>query len=89
MIMKDAIRCKFQGRYEMTVAEIIQQAQTLSLQERTELVKLLIDSLVNEADTGTKPHSILELAGLGEDIWKGIDAQNYVDQLRSEWDDRP
>jgi hypothetical protein len=34
-------------------------------------------------------HSILELEGLGAEIWEGIDAQEYVDQLRSEWDDRP
>jgi hypothetical protein len=31
----------------------------------------------------------MELHGLGAEIWQGIDAQEYVDQLRSEWDDRP
>lgn len=33
--------------------------------------------------------SLLELEGLGAEIWKGIDAQEYVNQLRSEWDHRP
>jgi len=29
--------------------------------------------------------SILELQGLGKEIWRGIDAQKYVDQERAAW----
>jgi hypothetical protein len=75
----------------MTVAEIMEQAKTLSIQERKELVKQLVDTLgtpVSKAPDREK-HSILELAGLGAEVWKDIDAQEYVDQLRSEWDKRP
>lgn len=75
----------------MTVAEILEQAKALSTQERKELVKQLVDTLgVSVSRTPEqKKHSILELAGLGAEIWKDIDAQEYVDQLRSEWDKRP
>ncbi|MCK6457196.1 MAG: hypothetical protein L6Q92_11790 [Phycisphaerae bacterium] len=32
------------------------------------------------------PHrSILELEGLGAEIWVGVDARQYVDELRDEW----
>jgi hypothetical protein len=75
----------------MTVADIIEQARALSLQERKDLVKQLVDTL-DALITKSAPqqkHSILELAGLGAEIWKDIDAQEYVDQLRSEWDKRP
>lgn len=34
-------------------------------------------------------HSIAELRGLGAEIWRGVDAQQYVDELRNEWDQRP
>jgi hypothetical protein len=34
---------------------------------------------------GKKKHSILELRGLGKKIWKGIDAQEYVDRERNSW----
>jgi hypothetical protein len=71
----------------MTITQIMEQAKTLSWQERRELITLLHDSLQN-GDV-PKKHSILELAGLGEEIWTGIDAQEYVNQLRSEWDERP
>jgi hypothetical protein len=53
------------------------------------LVKLLVDSL-DVADAA--PHQqrrLSELRGLGKEIWEGIDAQEYVNRLRSEWNERP
>ncbi len=35
-----------------------------------------------------KRPSILDLAGLGREIWQGVDAKDYVNQLRGEWDAR-
>jgi hypothetical protein len=73
----------------MTIAEILQQAKILSVQERKELIKLLVDSLdVPEAGT-RQQRRLSELRGLGKEIWEGIDAQKYVNQLRNEWDERP
>lgn len=54
-------------------------------------MKLVIDTLdvsIPE-EAPRKKHSILELAGLGAEIWEDIDAQEYVNQLRSEWNKRP
>ena len=70
----------------MTVIEIMQQVKNLSLQERRELVQLLSESIQQVEER--QKHSILELAGLGAEVWEGIDPQEYIDQLRSEWDDR-
>ncbi len=73
----------------MTVLEVLEQAKALKPSERKELVKLLIDTLdVSEVST-SRPHRLSELRGLGKEIWAGIDAQEYVNQLRSEWDKRP
>ncbi len=69
----------------ITVAQIVEQARTLSVEERRELVKRLVDTLGEDGATEEK-HSLLELAGLGKEIWEGIDAQEYIDQLRNEWD---
>jgi hypothetical protein len=33
-------------------------------------------------------HSLLELRGLGREIWQGIDPKKYIDELRNEWDAR-
>jgi hypothetical protein len=73
----------------MTMAEILQQANILSMQERKELVKLLVDSLGVSESAPRQQRRLSELRGLGKKVWEGIDAQEYVNQLRSEWDDRP
>lgn len=35
-----------------------------------------------------RPPSLLALRGLGAELWKGVDAQEYVNELRREWDER-
>ena len=30
-------------------------------------------------------HDIMELKGCGKEIWKGVDAQQYINKLREEW----
>jgi hypothetical protein len=72
----------------MTIAEILQQAKALSIQERKELIKLLVDSLDVPEAVPRQQRRLSELRGLGKEIWEGIDAQEYVNQLRSEWDER-
>jgi predicted sugar kinase len=75
----------------MTLQEIMQQVAQLTLEERKELAKMVVDSLVPSTTEDTQPkkkHSILELAGLGAEIWEGVDAQEYINELRSEWDER-
>jgi hypothetical protein len=36
----------------------------------------------------TPTRSILELEGLGREIWEGVDPRKYIEELRDEWDDR-
>ncbi len=71
----------------VTVAQIVEQARALSAEERKELVKRLVDMLDEDASVSGK-RSLTELRGLGKEIWQGIDAQEYVDRLRDEWDTR-
>lgn len=37
-------------------------------------------------ETTYKKHDITKLKGCGKKIWEGIDAQEYVNKLRKEWD---
>jgi hypothetical protein len=39
-------------------------------------------AVADEADKSE--HSLLELEGLGAEIWQGVDAQQYVNELRDE-----
>jgi hypothetical protein len=35
---------------------------------------------------GVKTHSILELQGLGKEIWQGIDVEEYIRRERESWE---
>jgi hypothetical protein len=59
----------------------------LPAMERQRLLMLVSRDLVAE-DDDDEEHSILELEGLGAEIWEGVDAQEYVNALRDEWDHR-
>jgi hypothetical protein len=59
----------------------------------TQLHQLLPSREPNLVEQSTQPaqpskRSIMELHGLGAEIWQNIDAQSYVDELRNEWDRR-
>ena len=73
----------------MTVAEIMEQAKILSPIERKELVKLLVDSLEHEAASQPRKRRLSELRGLGKEIWADVDVQQYINQMRDEWDEHP
>ena len=68
----------------MTVAEVLEQVKALSPEERNELTALLIGLV--DLDTTSLQRRLSELRGVGKEIWQGVDAQAYVDQMRDEWD---
>jgi len=41
--------------------------------------------VVIQPANGPKAHNIKELRGLGKEIWKNQDGQDYVNSLRNEW----
>ncbi len=57
--------------------------QKLDAEDQVHLLEELAIMIRNRAST--KKHSILELRGLGKEIWKGIDAQEYVARERASW----
>src|SRR5258708_34262839 len=59
----------------------------LPREQQIQLLDLLREELEN-GDESRQPHSILELHGLGKEIWKGVDPEDYVSKLRDEWEDR-
>lgn len=58
----------------------------LSREQQIILLDLLQTELQN-GDDGQR-HSILELHGLGKEIWQGVDPKDYVSKLRDEWEER-
>ncbi len=48
-----------------------------------------IAAMIRQQDLLRPLQSFLELEGLGQEIWEGIDAQEYVNQERASWNGYP
>ena len=68
-----------------------QHIKSLPLKERMRIVEMIGHDVAENAEELAKQakRSIMELHGLGKEIWAGIDAQDYVNELRNEWDRQP
>lgn len=64
--------------------DVLSRAQHLTLTEQIRLLEELAASARHQVMLQTRP-SILELQGLGKEIWQSIDAQAYIDQERAAW----
>ncbi len=72
----------------MKVEEIYEQhIRKLPRRERLRLLAMTAEGLTEDKPTERKRHhKITELAGLGKEIWQSVDAQEYVDSARDEWE---
>jgi hypothetical protein len=64
--------------------EICHQVENLTPDEQLRLLEELA-SLVHRRVTPKPKRSIMELEGLGKEIWQGVDAQECVNQERDSW----
>jgi len=62
--------------------DVLRRVQRLTLADQIRLLNELT-SLARQVTAQTR--SILELQGLGKEIWQNIDAQAYIDQERASW----
>jgi hypothetical protein len=60
---------------------ILKEIRKLNLNEQIKLMEELVFMLKKEV----KKRSILELKGLGREVWEGIDIEEYIESERSSW----
>ncbi len=66
--------------------DVLEQAKSLTPEEQLKLVEDLSSLIRQQVKmTPKSQRSILELRGLGKEIWQGIDAQEYINQERDSW----
>jgi hypothetical protein len=74
--------------WPMHIREIYEEhIKPLSKVDQLRLVELIAQGLgATVYHDVPQSRSLLDLEGLGEEIWQGIDPQVYVTELRKEWD---
>ncbi len=64
--------------------KIIEEIKDLPAQQQKKILDV-VRLLKTGLKASHKKCHITELRGCGKKIWKGIDAQKYVNKLREEW----
>ena len=64
---------------------ILKQIQLLTQEEQLTLLADIAELLRARTTPQAAQHSILELQGLGKEIWNAIDGQEYVNRERDAW----
>jgi len=70
----------------ISYSDYLKGITSLSADEQLTLIKVLSSALKKTIFKRRGKNSIMALEGLGADIWKGIDAQEYVKRERESWD---
>ena len=58
--------------------------ETSPLAQTVMLLALQEEDAPKPADE--KRHSVMEFYGAGRDAWAGVDVQQYINEMRDEWD---
>jgi len=69
----------------ISYSDYVRGIKSLNINEQLTLLEI-ISARLKKSIGKRRKNSIMELEGLGANIWKGIDAQDYVHKERESWD---
>jgi hypothetical protein len=69
-----------------TYQQVLRQVRKLTPEQQLGLMEELLTLLRSQVVAKPGPgHTVMELEGLGKEIWEGIDAQQYIEEERNSW----
>ena len=63
----------------------LDQVLRLTTEEQLQLIEDIV-KVVRHQVTIRPKHSIMELEGLGKEVWAGVDVEKYIDEERNSWE---
>jgi hypothetical protein len=66
--------------------DYVKGIERLRPDQQLNLIEIISARLKTNLRRKKVKHSVMELEGLGAQIWKGVDAQQYVSKERKSWD---
>jgi hypothetical protein len=71
---------------KISIDEYIKGISFLDIDEQLTLLEVISARIKKSIMKRRNKNSVMELEGLGADIWKGVEAQEYVNKERYSWD---
>jgi len=68
------------------LGRVLRLMRELPLEDKLRLIGLLTEDLREEMEREGDPVDVLSLVGLGAEVWREVDVDEYVDQERGRWD---
>jgi len=68
--------------------QVLQEIEQLTLEEQLEVISHTTEQLKRRAEGKQTKRSWQELRGIAPNLLNGKDAQQWVNELRDEWDER-
>jgi len=72
-------------KVKLSYEDYVKGIGELKPEEQLNLVEIISAQLKKSLAEKKIKHNIMELEGLGAELWKGIDAQEYVRKERDSW----
>jgi hypothetical protein len=69
-----------------TYDQLFDQVRKLSYYDQLRLLADVATLLRFQETAPYHKHSLLELEGLGKEVWEGINVKEYLNQERNSWD---
>ena len=70
---------------QLTIGDYQDALTTLTREELERLHKALLERLEATSSPAPARRSLLDLDGLGAEVWRGLDTQDYVNHERDSW----
>ena len=67
------------------INEVLSTSKRLPLADQLLLISLISERLRRELKRDGETVDMLPLAGLGEELWRGVDVDAYLEQERASW----
>jgi len=69
-----------------TYDQLLEQVRELSYHDQLRLLADIATLLRFQQTSPRHKHNLLELEGLGKEVWEGINVKEYLNQERNSWD---
>lgn len=69
----------------LTYNDVVATLPTLAPDEQLNLLEVLTSVLKKAMQPRVKRHTLLELEGLGAEVWSKVDVGDYIRQERDSW----